>query len=152
MKKSKFLRTLEALAGEEQLELVIPHPLLPPRFLKISRGRNMLLQFNTDLQIFVGWEGARINKWEVLTPRGTSLLIRDVRRKLHQYDLDMGALQQFVQKNANYPIPDPAFEDPSERAIPREAEEADEKKDVEPGSAEVVACEGGESPMPGWDY
>ena len=146
MTRSRLPQKLETYAGEEDLEFIVPYPLLPPRFYKASRGRNMLLQVSVDLQIFIGWEGSRIADWSVLTPRAARALLRDVIRKMGHYKQDVEIFSKFLYENAMYPAPDPVFDDPSDRAVPEEAE-----MPTAEGSPDLKEC-GGESPWPTQEF
>lgn len=150
---AKSLReALEDLAGEEELEFIIPHPVLPPRFQDICEDRNMILTLDMDFTIHVRWEGARRNEWLSLTPGGTRRLVREVLRNLTKYRRDLQTYGQFLDRVAEQPFDDPRSDDSSSRReppIPELIEEEEEPTEVVarvdlPRSPEM----GGESPMP----
>lgn len=150
MTQGRLRRKLEALAGEEDMEFSIPHPLLPPRFQKSSAGRNMLLRVNSELQTFIGWEGARLHPWLTLTPRQACWLLRDVTRRTVAYRRDTEELGKFLRKFGSPPPPDPILADPSDRLVPEKAATTP-PQDETPIKIELAGT-GGESPLPNVEY
>lgn len=156
--KSKLARVVDDL---NEVEFILPHVFLPPRFKEVSKNRNMILFLDVDQVMHVRWEGALQDSHHPLTPGACRRLFKECVRNMRKYRKDLDAFSRFVGKTAEEPFWDPrnfggskprpektaeAEEDPEEiiAAI-------DNKGQLVEGTVSDFIEEGGESPMPfGW--
>lgn len=156
--KSKLERVVDDL---NEVEFILPHVFLPPRFKEISKDRNMILFLDVDQVMHVKWEGALQDSHHPLTPGACRRLFKECVRNMRKYRKDLDAFSRFVDKTAEEPFWDPrtfsgskprpektaeAIEDPEEiiAAI-------DNKGQLVEGTVSDFIESGGESPMPfGW--
>ena len=159
---SRLRALLEKKALEEDIQFIIPHPLLPPRFREICGDCNMILLLDRDLTIHVRWEGERLSEHHPLTKGATRRLIGEVLRKAKEYRRELEVFGRFVDELAEEPFDDDRYEiirlpkDP-----PRAEREA--SNDTEDSVIEIPAviplgpsrrslCVGGSTPLPEWDW
>ena len=112
MSASKLREFLESVAGEQELEFIIPHPLLPPRYHRLSEQRNMVVFLGLDFTIHIRWEGARRNEWHSITPKAFARLMREVMKRMTQYRRDLGVFARFVEAVGEHPDSDPRLDSP----------------------------------------
>lgn len=159
---SRLRALLERRAGFEDLQFVIPHPLLPPRFRKVSRSRNMVLLIDTDLTLHVRWEGEQMCEHCPLTKGAARQLVREVLQNMKAYRRELAVYARFIEDCAEQPSDDHRYELPR---LPRElptAPQEETKGPEEDPEVEVVATVllepsgdvalGGENPLPEWNY
>jgi hypothetical protein len=146
-----------------EVEFILPHVFLPPRFKEISEDRNMILFLDIDQVMHVRWEGALQDSHHPLTPGACRRLFRECVRNMRKYRKDLDAFSRFVDKTAEEPFWDPRV---SSLSKPRPEKPAEAIKDPEPeeiiavvdntgklveGTFSDLSESGGESPMPfGW--
>jgi len=133
--------------------MILPHPLLPPRFQDLSEDRNMILSLDQDLTLHVRWEGARIHEHHPLTPGAVNRLVKEVLRNMSKYRKDLEIFNRFVRQTAEQPFEDDRPLDPyhfKERELPPAEKIAEEEEDH---TIEITADVrlpdelGGEGPM-----
>ena len=162
---SPLREALEAEAGWEEFQMIIPHPFLPPRFQNLAKGRNMILLLDRDMTLHIRWEGARMHEHHPLTPGAVRRLMKEVFTRMTKYRRELQVFSKFVDENAEQPFDDPRAPDPlrwKEREMPVAAKEEPEEEDeaievtahIEVGVSEQLEAErmlnrGGESPMGG---
>lgn len=151
MKRNKLLDLLVDKMGEEEVEFVIPHPLLPPRYRKVCQGRNLIATLDVENTIQLRWENARLQVWMSPTPGEFRVLVAYALKQMQQYRRDLQTFGNFVDRVAEAPFQDPIFDD-TEAAKPKVAEkrEIDSKTGISPGRFPFTA--GGESPFPTWMF
>ncbi len=157
---SRLRVLLEEKATEEDIQFIIPHPLLPPRFREICEDRNMVLLLDTDMTIHVRWEGERMSEHHPLTRGATRRLVREVLRKATAYRRELEVYARFVDRWAEEPFDDDRYEGvrfpkPPPPAVNGAVEEEESVEisavmDVAPRKAPLSV--GGTSPMPKWDW
>ncbi len=153
---AKNLKTrLRDLSGEEEIEWIIPHPFLPPRYRKLCQNRNMVLLIDRDFTAHIRWEGARRGEWRSPTPGEVRTLIRQVKKNMRKYRTELDVFLRFVTDVVDIPFNDPAENEPSSRRKPKQAERIDDSEEASSIESivatipiEKVAGMGGESPMP----
>jgi len=149
--------------------MILPHPLLPPRFQDLSEDRNMILFLDQDMTLHVRWEGARIHEHHPLTPGAVNRLVKEVLRNMSKYRKDLEIFNRFVRQNAEQPFEDDRPLDPfrfKERELPPAERIAEEENrtieitaEIEIGISDQLEAErmdlsipadfGGEAPMGG---
>jgi hypothetical protein len=151
MKRNKLLDLLVEKMGQEEVEFVIPHPLLPPRYRKFCENQNMIVTLDIENTIQLRWENARLSTWMSPTPGEFRTIISYALKKLQKYRRDLQTFGNFVDHVAEAPFQDPIFDD-GEIAKAKVAE----KKGVAPsGSVPTIRFPfmgGGESPLPTWGF
>ncbi len=160
MRISRLRALLEKKALEEDIQFIIPHPLLPPRFREICGGCNMILLLDRDLTIHVRWEGERLAEHHPLTKGATRRLIREVLRKAREYRRELEVFGRFIDQQGEEPFDDDRYEiirlpkDPpkAEREASNDTEDSViEIPAVIPlGSSRQSLCVGGSTPLPEW--
>ena len=154
---SRLRKLLEDKVLEENIFVTIPTIFLPPRFRKISSGRNMVLFMDTDATLHVRWEGADLLEHRPLTKRASNRLIHEVLQNMNKYRKDLAIYARFLAMWADDPEPTGRYE---ESFYKRTAPDAQENSEVT--GPEIIAkftpedlnkfIGGGESPMPAWDW
>lgn len=154
---SGLRKILEAKVCDENISVTIPNIFLPPRFRKISNGRDMILFMDRDVTLHVRWEGVTMPAHQPLTKRATNRLIQDVLRTMAKYRSDLYIYSRFMERWADDPMPSERYDETLYEGIPPPAKEKPETT-----SPEIVAklsakdpkrfVGGGESPMPTWDW
>lgn len=149
----KLKAHLDRLAGDEEIEWIIPHPFLPPRYKKVCENRNMILLIDRDFTAHIRWEGARRGKWCSPTAGEIRTLIRQVKTKMTTYRRQLDVFSDFVTESVDIPFADPVDNDPSSRREPKKAEPLEDEEDDGVDRPldllrKRVIDEGGESPMP----
>jgi len=161
--KSRLREILERKAIEEDLQFLIPHPFLPPRFRRISENRNMILLIDQELTAHVRWEGARLAEHHPLTVGATRQLIREVMRNMTRYRRELGIYGRFIEEYTEEPFDDERYESfrlvkELPTAVLDKTKETAKETDVVELKASLLAgtsaCSsmGGESPFPEWDW
>lgn len=118
---AKTLRKLlEERVGFEDCKFRIPNVFLPPRYLKISKGRNMVLILDRDSVVHIQWEGSLADPYEALTPGSVRRLMADVFRNQKKYLKDLRTFGHFINQNAEEP-----FWNPRKDSLNKECEEKD---------------------------
>jgi hypothetical protein len=151
---SRLRALLEQRATVEDLQFIIPHPFLPPRFRKISQDRNMILLVDADLTIHVRWEGTRLAEHHPLTREAAQHLVREVLRNMKAYRRELEVYSRFLGSWAEQPLGDKRYELPRWPTEPPKAwqEEAEdtvtEVTAIVPLELEELTALGGESPFP----
>jgi hypothetical protein len=167
---SKLRELLETRSGEDQIDFRLPNIFLPPRYQKISKGKDLLLRLDHDFTLHVRWSGLVLTQHHALTIQEAKRLIREVRINRERFSRDLLVFETFIVKNSEkpteknrYPLLTP------ERKVEGAKELEDEKFIAEQIEAEVnlerkVSAEiripstseettlGGESPCPKIDY
>lgn len=151
MKRNKLLDLLVEKMGQEDVEFVIPHPFLPPRYRKICENRNMIVTLDTENTIQLRWENARLVTWMSPTPGEFRTIVSYARRKMQQYRRDLETFGNFVDRVAEDPFLDPIFNDGE---APKAGVAA--KKEAAPNGSVLQVrfpfAGGGESPFPAWVF
>lgn len=151
MSPSNLRDFLKATAGDEEIEFVIPHLFLPPRYLKDSNRRNLVAILDRDLTIHLRWENARMSPWANITKGEFKRLVSDALRRMMQYQPELKIFGDFVNEVAEAPFEDPMYDEP----IP--SVDVVEKASREEEDIPVVVARikrtptyavGGESPLP----
>lgn len=156
--KSKLARVVDDL---NEVEFILPHVFLPPRFKEVSKNRNMILFLDVDQVMHVRWEGALQDSHHPLTPGACRRLFKECVRNMRKYRKDLDAFSRFVDKTAEEPFWDPrnfggSKPRPEKTAEAEEGPEEiiaaiDNKGQLVEGTVSDFIEEGGESPMPfGW--
>lgn len=153
---SKFRKLLDRMAGEREIEFLIPHPFLPPRLQEVAERRNMILLFDRDFTLHVRWEGARRGEWHSITPGEARQIIASARRLLTRYRTELLAFEGFIRATAEQPFDHPRFDPPSDlKKLPKpKIREEGTSDSVTVITAEISAAanQGGESPFPDMEY
>lgn len=155
---SKLRKLLENKVCEENISVTIPNIFLPPRFRKISEGRNMILFMDRDVTLHVRWEGVNMPAHQPLTKRATNRLIQDVLRAMAKYRTDLYIYARFMERWADDPMPSDRYDETLYERIPPPAKEEPETVSGEEIVAQLTSEDllrftgGGESPMPAWDW
>ncbi len=158
MRISQLRALLEREAGQENLQFVIPHPLLPPRFREISEDRNMILLVDLDMTVHVRWEGERMVEHHPLSTGAVRRLMREVRRNISDYRRDLEIYARFIDSECEAPFDDERYEAYRLPEPAPVAEQEGTKVPVTEITAELflelekARAGGGESPFPDWDY
>jgi hypothetical protein len=151
-RKKSFKNKLEQNVGFEEIQFVIPHAFLPPRFRDISDGRNMLLCLDLDVTIHVRWEGAHQNAHHPLTPGAARRLLRECKRNMTRYRTDLTTFANFLDAEAEEPSWELREFSEDEETAARPAKEAKEEGSEEGREVTAVIPStenlGGESPHP----
>ena len=150
--RTPFVRMLERLAGEEEIFFVIPYTFLPPRYLKESRSRNLLICVDLDMVISTRWEGAKMNNGNFITPRAAYRLIMDALARMRKYSRDSFGMAAFLTEHGCVSDVPTEVDDPSSRR-PDEPPPLKGEINKESAMAGITATVngrslGGESPMP----
>ncbi len=155
---SQLRALLERKASLDNLQFIIPYPLLPPRFREISEDRNMILLVDLDLTTHVRWEGERMVEHHPLSKGEVRRLMREVGRNISNYRQDLEVYARFIDSRCEEPFDDKRYE---AFRLPKPTPDA-EQKGTEPTMTEIIAgislepskatVVGGESPFPEWDY
>lgn len=151
MKRNKLLDLLVEKMGQEDVEFVIPHPFLPPRYSKICGNRNMIVTLDTENTIQLRWENARLITWMSPTPGEFRTIVSYAMKKMQKYRRDLETFGNFVDRVAEDPFLDPIFYDGE---VPK-AGVAEKKETASSASIPQVRFPftgGGESPFPTWVF
>lgn len=171
MGRSRLRKRLEYRAGEEKLDFVIPHALLPPRFR--DGGENLILQLDLDFKLRVFAQNNHLVEPRYLTKAEARRLIEDVLRNLNNYRKDLEIFSRFIQAVAEQPgAGESNGKCKEEKAAQRaketgaeeeEATEIEREEDLQ--GQEIIAVvpiigagtvpsseDGGESPCPDWEW
>lgn len=151
MKRSKLLDLLMEKMGQEEVEFVIPHPLLPPRYRKICENRNMIASLDIENTIQLRWENARLIAWMSPTPGEFRTIVRYALKKLQKYRADLQTFGNFVDRVAEEPFQDPLFDDGGP-AAPRIAKKEEVSTSASVPMVHFPITGGGESPFPTWVF
>lgn len=119
---------LKEFAGEKEIEWIIPHPFLPPRYQKRCENRNMILLIDLDFIAHIKWEGARIEDWCSPTPGELRTLLRQVQVKVKKYQKQMVVFSKFVDGAVDEPFGNPIDDDLSSKRKPKNAELIEDDK------------------------
>lgn len=152
MDRNKILDLLMEKLGQEELQFIIPHPFLPPRYRKECAGRNMIAILDLDQTIHLRWENARLSPWMSPTPGEFRRIISYSLEKLQKYKRDLQTFGNFVDQVAEEPFQDPIFDEGDASAKPKTAEK---KGSTSKGSIPKLGFPfmgGGESPFPTWSF
>jgi len=151
----KLKNLLDSLAGEKEIEWIIPHPFLPPRYKKICENRNMVLLLSRNLTVRIRWEGARLGEWISPSPVEIRRLIREVKRKMTDYRKQLDIYSNFITEWVDTTSSNPVEDDPSSHRKPREAvilDDCSEEVVAEIKNIKTTKTDtgnmGGESPLP----
>ncbi len=148
---------LERAGGVRNIEFMIPHMFLPPRFKKISEGRNMILLVDPDLVSHVRWEGSLQDEFHPLRRKAVQKLIDGCVARMKDYRSDLGVFSRFIERRTEEPFWDPRVDSLAEEREPKSAEGPSEPKGVvatvkaEPvaeGESDFSEEGGGENPLP----
>lgn len=130
MPESKLRKFLEEEAGMEEIRLVIPHPLLPPRFRILSEERNMILILDENMVTRITWEGSRMEEYQPLNPAAAGQLLKEVCDRIIKYRRDLQGFEAFIREWGEKPFDEPQPLDPPPYAV-REKPAAKCEKEVE---------------------
>jgi len=146
---------LNKLKGEEEIEFIIPHTFLPPRYREMAERHNMILVFDRDMTLHVRWEGVRLLEWNSISSGEARRIVSSVLRHLAHYEREVRVFSRFLDANAELPFEDPRFDASVKTEEETEAKPAPVKREV---SGTVTAIPftaptkfmfaGGESPLP----
>lgn len=151
MKRNKLLDLLVEKMGQEDVEFVIPHPLLPPRYRDICENRNMIVTLDTENTIQLRWENARLVMWMSPTPGEFRTIVSYAMKKMQKYRRDLETFGNFVDRVAEDPFLDPIFDDgEAPRAGVAEKEKVPSSESV--SQVRFPLMGGGESPFPTWVF
>lgn len=155
----KFRALLEKVSGDEEIEFIIPHPFLPPRYQELANNSNMILVLDRDMTLHVRWEGARLLEWHSITPGESRRIVASVLRNLEKYREEIKAFGRFVDERAEMPFEDPRYDGVLEIKAEVHANPIPEKKKSEDPGVTVPAetqtalvAMGGEPPLPSWEW
>ncbi len=150
-------KQLDHVCGFKDIEFIIPHVFLPPRFVKVSKNRNMVLTIDMDMVPHVYWEGALQDAYHPLTPGAVRKLLRECVRNMKKYRQDLDVFARFVDGEAEMPFWDPRVDSLAPKRDPKDAEEDPfftevvavvEGGRLKEGNASDFLDQGGENPMP----
>lgn len=148
MKKKPLAELLEEDCGLKDFHLILPHPLLPPRFREKSEQRNMILLLDRELTLHVRWEGARMHEHWPLTPAEAVRLIREVLSRLTIYRQELNTFSRFVAEAAEQPFEAKRFDAYEEEvSVPSPALRTPQQVSRFFMPSRVLEM-GGESPLP----
>lgn len=106
MSRKHLKGLLKSLAGDADIEFVIPHPLLPPRYQQISRGHNMILYLDRNFLIQIRWQSARSGKRVILSAGEVRRLVKYVSQAAMRYRADLKTFSRFLDRVAEKPPTD----------------------------------------------
>jgi len=149
--RNKLLDLLVERMGREAVEFIIPHPLLPPRYRRECKDRNLIVTFDIENTIQLRWENARLTSWMSPTPGEFRVVVAYALKKMEQYRRDLRTFGNFVDRVAEQPFQDPIFDDADTMVEPKLAEKkGSASKGSIPGVRFPFMGGGGESPLPAW--
>ncbi len=159
---SPLRELLEQEAGWEDIQLVVPHPFLPPRLLEKAKNRNMIILLDQSMTLHIRWEGSRMHEHLPLTPRATRRLVLEVLDRMAKYRREIKVFSTFIERWAEEPFDDARYPDPvrwKKKEMPTAARIEEEQAQevialIEPEAsceAERSLGRGGESPMGEFD-
>lgn len=137
---AKALREiLEKRAGLKECEFTLPYVFLPPRYIEVSGGRNMILVLDQDCVAQIRWEGSAADPYQDLTPGAVRRLMKDVSRNIKKYRKELGIFARFVDRTAEEP-----FWNPREDSLDGRPEEKGASLNEEEGEEIVAVAIGGQ--------
>jgi len=139
---------LEVAAGAADIDFIIPHPFLPPRYQKQSLCRNLILGMDREFRAMIRWEGELVGRDTYLSPAECSRLIHDVLERMKKYRQELRSLKSFLGKVL---CEEPEGNSEEDVAEPKAAEELPEDSyhtDFVQVTADGMIVGGGESPYP----
>lgn len=147
-------KRLSETAGFGEVKFEIPHIFLPPRFQKISQGRDMILVLDLDLVVHVHWENTLLEQHRPLTLAEARRLFRECTRNMQKYRGDLSTFARFVDRHAEEPFWDPrkdsAEDEPKKEptaSIVEEGETGDNMQ-TQRDCSDPPQGQGGEIPIP----
>lgn len=112
MAPRKMKDFLDSTAGDEEIEFIIPHTFLPPRYVKEGERRNLIVMLDRDLTVHLRWENSRLGNWANITPGEFRRLMRECLNKESKYRADLKVFADFVGERAEAPFEDPIYDEP----------------------------------------
>ena len=133
---------LNRALGFDEINFIIPHVFLPPRFKEISKNRNMILFMDMDTVMHVRWEGARQDEHHPLNPGACRRLFKECIRNMKKYRKDLDVFSRFIDIEAEIPFWDPRSNSLTKGREEKSAPSSEEEEGSETQEEEIIAVVG----------
>lgn len=103
MSRKSLRNFLEERVGDTELEFIVPHALLPPRYRKLSPGNNLIICLDRNFLIQMRWQNVRSGRRAILSAGEVRRLTSYVVRALRKYRTDLTSFSRFLDRVAEKP-------------------------------------------------